>query len=281
MKKLIFIIFILFGLNVNAQIILEHTYDSASTINTIGPNGAESSQLMIVKFEISGERYVRINKWGKKITIYDMNHTLLKTISLAGFPMDFNNQAGDILYFSENLFDLDSGIEFMYVVSPNSSGYYTGIYNDDGSLLFSDTAAPAIHPNYPQQQYPIYNTLQGTKMILSYENSMHAKIFRLPGTLSTAIQEANGQLMQVQGISNPYPNPTNNTTRVDYTLPNGVNQGEIVFYDLQGKEIKRFKVDKTFNSLLISTTDIPAGTYYYQLQTSLQASEGKKMVVVK
>ncbi|MBI5219458.1 MAG: T9SS type A sorting domain-containing protein [Bacteroidia bacterium] len=64
-------------------------------------------------------------------------------------------------------------------------------------------------------------------------------------------------------------------------LPNGINQGEIVFYDIQGKEIKRFKVDKTFNSLLISTADIPAGTYFYQLQTDAQNSGGKKMVVIK
>ncbi len=82
-------------------------------------------------------------------------------------------------------------------------------------------------------------------------------------------------------IANPHPNPTNNTTNVDYKLPDGVHQGEIVFYDLQGTEVKRFKVDKTFNSLLISTTDIPEGTYYYQLQTTGNTSAGKKMVVVK
>jgi hypothetical protein len=50
---------------------------------------------------------------------------------------------------------------------------------------------------------------------------------------------------------------------------------------MQGKEIKRFKVDKTFDHLLISTSDIPAGTYFFQLQTSNQNSAGKKMVVIK
>ena len=82
-------------------------------------------------------------------------------------------------------------------------------------------------------------------------------------------------------VSNAYPNTTNNSTRIDYTFPSGVNEGQIVFYDLQGKEIKRFKVDKTFDHLLISTSDIPAGTYFYQLQTANQSSAGKKMVVIK
>jgi hypothetical protein len=40
-------------------------------------------------------------------------------------------------------------------------------------------------------------------------------------------------------------------------------------------------VDRTFNTLLISTKDIAAGTYYYQLQTAGDSSGGKKMVVIK
>jgi N-acetylneuraminic acid mutarotase len=78
-----------------------------------------------------------------------------------------------------------------------------------------------------------------------------------------------------------YPNPTSNTTTIDYQLPSGNQQGEIVFYDLQGKEIKRFHLDNTSNSLLLSTSDLPAGTYYYHLQTANNTSAGKKLVVIK
>jgi hypothetical protein len=63
--------------------------------------------------------------------------------------------------------------------------------------------------------------------------------------------------------------------------PQGTTQGELVFYNVQGIEVKRFKVDNTFSSLLISTTDIAAGTYYYQMQINGDASATKKMVVVK
>ncbi|HEX7415356.1 MAG TPA: T9SS type A sorting domain-containing protein [Bacteroidia bacterium] len=80
---------------------------------------------------------------------------------------------------------------------------------------------------------------------------------------------------------NVYPNPASNVTTIDYNLPDGANQGDIVFYNLQGLEVKRYKVDKAFSSLLISTNDIAAGTYFYQLQIGGNASAAKKMVVVK
>jgi len=275
MKALILFAFAMISIIAPAQIVYEHTYDSASTVSTAGT----LNQLMIVKFEVSGERYVKINQWGEEISIYDMNHSLLKTISFASFP-GMSVYQGDILYLSQSLFNTDPKIEFLYSSHNGSGGYYTGIYNEDGVVLFSDTGLIAIRSAVLLQQYPIYNTSLGTKMIISYKNGQ-AKVFGLAGILTTSIANTNQNLLNSIAISNPYPNPTSNSTTIDYKLPSGENQGEIVFYDLQGNEVKRFKVDQTFNSLLISTSDIAAGTYYYQLQTSGNISAGKKLVVIK
>ena len=111
-------------------------------------------------------------------------------------------------------------------------------------------------------------------MILSYPNG-HAKIFSLPGTLSTAIAEANGQ------FSNLYPNPSYGEVTLQYELPKGEREGELILYNMQGAEIKRYKVDNTFNDVLIDNTQLQAGTYFYQLQTSKGAVGTKKMIVVK
>jgi len=278
MKKILFLALLAFGLTAKAQITLEHTYTSASLIS--GGN-----QLMFIKFEVSGERYVRVNRTGKTIDLYDLNHSLTKTISLNNLPVDWYGRIEDILYISENLFNTDSKIEFMniheYTDTAGNSQFVTNIYNEDGNLLFCDTGAVAmIRVNFEQQQMPIYNTSNGTKMILSCNNG-NGQVFSLPGTLSESIQEANNLLLAQSSISNAYPNPTNNSTQIDYKLPDGINEGEIVFYDLQGNEVKRFKVDRTFTTLLISTSDIKAGTYYYQLQTTEQNSEGKKLIVIK
>jgi Secretion system C-terminal sorting domain len=284
MKKILFIALLAFGMTAKAQITLEHVYDSASTVAGFCP--PELSQLMIINFAVSGYQYVKINRCGKCIDIYDMSHALVKTISLANLPADsvVYNEVGDILYISQNLFSIDSKIDFMYCfeyVKSSNPIYVTNIYNENSALIFSDTSAPAIRTNYEQQQLPIYYTPEGTKMILSCANG-HAKVFDLPGTLTVGMDEENKKLIAMQSsVSNAYPNPNNGSTKIDYSLPPGVNEGEIVFYNLQGNEVKRFKVNRTFNTLLISTKDIAAGTYYYQLQTTGQSSEGKKMVVIK
>jgi hypothetical protein len=283
MRKYFLIAFVALCLGAKAQITLEHTYDSASTLASGSP--VTASQLMKINFTVSGERYVNINRWGKSIEIYNMSHALVKTISLASLPGNCSSPSviSDILYLSENLFSTDSKIAFMYLYNYGcTSPPVTQIYNEDGVLLFSDTGYALVRIAFQLQQYPIYNSTQGAKMILSYRN-MQAKVFSLPGTLTVGIQEANNNLiaMQTGNVSNAYPNPNNGSVKIDYTLPPGVNVGEIVFYNLMGNEIKRFKVDRTFNTLLISTKDIAAGTYYYQLQTTGESSGGKKMVVIK
>jgi hypothetical protein len=279
MRKIIFIVFIVLCLNTEAQVTFEHDYDSASTFASGNP--AVSSQLMIVNFEVSGERYVNINRWGKYISIYEMNHSLQKIISLSSFPMNSTGAIGEILYFSENLFNTDSKIEFIYVTNFASTDCYTYIYNENGTLIFSEPASPIIRSNVPLQQYPIYNTTYGTKMILSYPNG-HAKVFSLPGKLTTGVAEANGLLMQQSGqLSKLYPNPSNGAVTLQYELPNGETEGELILYNMQGMEVKRYKIDNTFSDILLDNTQLPAGTYFYQLQTSKGAVGTKKMVIIK
>ena len=295
MKKILLIAFVAFIMNAKAQITLEHTYDSSSVWNTCSGN---YEQLSIINFEVSGYQYVKVNTCGKTISVYDMNHTLVKTISMSGFPTNPPyNTLGDVLYITESLFNVDAKKEFMYCYNftdTHGNGQnVTNIYNEDATLLFSDTSSPLIRPNFEQQQYPIYNTPNGTKMILSRTNGQ-AKVFSLPGTLPCNAPCISGSASNsnISGfknvnssndnlLSNPYPNPTANTTTINYNLPKGINQGEIVFYNIQGVEVKRFKVDNTFSTLLISTTDISAGTYYYQSLINGNTSASKKMVVIK
>ena len=133
MEKLLCLALLAFCINSEAQITLEHTYDSAATYDAYH---CGYSQLMIINFEISGYRYVKYNRCNKCLNIYNMNHSLLKTISLSNLPTGPTGSMGDILYISEKLFNTDQRIEYMYSVY--ASQPYTGIYNEDGGLLFSD-----------------------------------------------------------------------------------------------------------------------------------------------
>jgi hypothetical protein len=290
MKKIILLSLLVLEITAKGQITLEHIYDHASNYNS--PN-SRGSQLMIINFELSGQKYVKIDKVNKAIKIYDLTHNLINTISLANVPFDYYGSVEDILYISQTLFNTDPKIEFMYVHSFNDAGgngnFLTNIYNEDGTLIFSDTSVALIKINFEQQQYPIYNTSRGTKMILSCVDG-NAKVFSLPGTLSCNTSPCGGLITEIKEttsdqyndpLSNPYPNPAITTTTINYLLPDDTNSGEIVFFDNQGKEAKRFRVDKTFTNLQLSTNDIAPGTYYYQLLTPGKTSSGKKLVVIK
>ena len=259
-------------LKCSSQIVMEVEYDSAGFNPPSVPN-----QLMMVKLEVEGYKYIKVLNTSAKLVLYNLDHSLFKTIS-------FNQQGYDVLYISEHLFNLDDKIEYMVTgnSTPPNYIYQTYIYNEDGTLLFQgDSLRPAIKQNIPQAQVPIYNTPNGTKMILTIAQGPtagNARVYGLAGTLATGINTYTNN--EQDGLM-AYPNPARSSTKIDYTLPNGVNKGEIVFYDTQGKEVKRFNVDNTFNTLMISTEDLQSGIYYYNLQTALGNTGAKKLVTVK
>ena len=127
-------------------------------------------------------------------------------------------------------------------------------------------------------------------MILLNHNSNTANIYNLPGklpctnpcadSLTSGMKIPNPNYRMSNSIS-AYPNPTKDHIKIDYTLPQGVKKGEIVFYDFQGKEFRRYKVDRTFDHLRISTNDFSAGVYLFNLQTSQGISEGKKLIKIE
>jgi hypothetical protein len=82
-------------------------------------------------------------------------------------------------------------------------------------------------------------------------------------------------------LSNPYPNPTDNSTTLPFTLPDGENTGEIVLYNMQGNEIRRYKVDRSFSNIILNNSGLPSGNYYYQLVTSQGILGTKKVIVIK
>jgi len=300
MKNLLFIFLISLGTTTMGQITLDHTYLDAGRFNFCptagGPNGYAfgTKPFYLVHLEIDGDKYVCIDRVAQTMTFYNLNHTLFTSINYSnvytgiydyGTAPDFDKLFSSILYISQSLFECDREIEFMYTT--NHYNYedttyraITQIVKQDGSIIFSDSAAPLVQATYHNQYYPIYNTSNGTKMILSNVNGS-IEIFNLCGTFTQSIAENNILSEESNLISNPYPNPAMDYTKIDYELPDGIKEGEIIFFNLQGNEVKRFRVDRTFNTIFISTSDITAGTYYYQLQTTGQNSDGKKLIVIK
>lgn len=279
MKSIALLPVLTLALNANAQITLSHTYDSAGYYGALGSR----QSLLMIELELEGQKFAFIDNHNKLLKLYDLNHSLWRTIpyDLAD-DLNSGNNAQYVSYISQHLFDQDDEIEFLYA-DQNIPECVTQVVNEDGSILFTaNNKAPIMYASVPQSQVPIYNSEVGTFMLLSgCNNNGKAFVYNLPGTLSSSISPGPVHEMAAMSAGMAYPNPTANTTRIDYILPPGVNEGYIVLYTTSGQEVRRYSVDRTFTYLEISTADLQSGTYYYNLQTAQGVSGGNRLVTVR
>lgn len=254
-----------------AQITLDHTY----------PTGI--SDLYMVNFEVSGPKYVlkTQDSGNRYLKFYNLNHSLWKTIDCNPFrTVKYTNNATVFLfgsfYISETLFNCDTNIELLYTCQAAGlpDRMIVDVYNEHGTMLFSSdsTEFPMNYGTalvYLLQQRPIYNTPGGAKMILEKYVRVGSTwrttpvVYNLPCPLSTGIGGLNKQVAEAN--LNVVPNPHYYESTIKYTLPEGINQGEIIVSNMEGKEMKRYHVDRTFGSVLIGHYDLPAGSYLYAL----------------
>lgn len=265
-KTTLFLFAISLSIQTFAQITLEKLY--------IGMAG--KATLRVVKFTDLGEKYVSYNvpnssnNYTASVQVYNLDHSLYKLFQYSMAPC--SNWIGNIDfgvgYISDKLFDADNKIEVAFHLSCDSKST-TVIINEDGVVL----------KQFNTIGFSIYNTSSGAKLIARNSISDSIEVYSLPGTLVSRKTELKSDYET--GLSAPYPNPTDNYTKIDYQLPQGINKGEIIFYDIQGRTVKKFTVDRAFDNLIISTDNLPSGTYYYNIQTTLGISQSKKMVMIK
>ena len=113
MKKIIYSLFIFMLSNsVYGQITLENTYTFI--------NSSSSDFIHVAKLS-AGEKFVFEDRVNRQISIYNINHSLLKTINL---PLVTNSNF-DLYNVSDHLFNSDNNIEiaFQYYIGSVSSPY--------------------------------------------------------------------------------------------------------------------------------------------------------------
>jgi len=260
---------IMSNFSVFTQIIMEHEYVSGAV---------NKNNLNRIELYLSGSKYQMIDVTNYIIYLYNLDHTIFKTLSV---PTQEPGQIWDIYYVSEKLFDTDSS-DIEYLLSIKAPEHCIKIYDEYGSLLLKVDSASLGGYDFYVGYNPIFNTASGPKMILSSNLNGWGRVYSLPGTLEgelVSIEELNS--VNEFRLSDPYPNPAIEYTRIDYKLPPEVIEGEIVFYNTQGQEINRFKVNGTSDHIKISTIDIPAGIYFYTLQTNIGRPTGSKLIKIK
>ncbi len=256
------------------QITLEHTYPNMAGI-AMGGTGT------IVNLGGGMYNYMFYNRNARSLSLYHMNHSL--NVSCTFDTLVPFGASMQLAYVSRTLFDCDStNIEYLIsTTTSNIANNTVKVLRTDGTILFSkDSARQMFVGTGLGNTSFIFKVNNDTKMLL-YGMDSSALVYDLCGELTTGMVKEVGSSNQMEETLNSYPNPSYSYTNVNYTLPEGISNGELIFYDNQGREVKRFKVDRTFDHLRISTEEMPSGTYYYHLQTTAGVSQGKKHITIK
>ena len=78
------------------------------------------------------------------------------------------------------------------------------------------------------------------------------------------------------------PNPFTENTIIEYTLTPEVKDAAIYIYDLQGKQIKSFKLpDAEFGSVTVNGSELQPGIYHYSLITDGEVVGIEKMILTQ
>ena len=209
-------------------------------------------------------------------SLYNLDGSLFKTIQLPPKP-DTNAMIEIVDFVTTTLFDNDpSNIEYLIHYDPCDSSlsgapWRVKIIREDGTVLLDEAYA-----SYSGLQ--IYNTDQGTKLILPYYTSnsvLYKKIvFSLPGILPSGFENnfANETLK-----TSLYPNPNNGTFCINVNSKPG-EFAKIDLYSITGKFLRTYKSEDKI--IQIHETGLSNGVYLINTQNN-QGSQRVKMIIQK
>ncbi len=262
MKHTLTIAILLAGMSVFAQPVFEHSYSESASM-------AFLDQL--------GEVYYTMDVINKQCLIYNMDHSLLKTIAL---PTPDGYYLTDIQYVSENLFNQDNLIELAYIYSKyiTESYYYTfetRLINENGSEVLSlpegSGYTSVVETSGQGKKFLVYKY---DYSVIPYQTTTY--VYSLPGTSTKSVSHS---LTSLQG--NAWPNPADQLVNIPVNLPEGVYSGSMDIMDMNGRKVLSFPVTAETGNVVLPTRQLSSGTYLYQLNadTGERVADARKILI--
>jgi hypothetical protein len=260
-----------------AMLAAAFTTKAQITYQTSYPGTAVS----VVNLLLSGKKYCITDPLLGQVRLYNLNHTLWKSIDIPVVP-GYTFYSYPAQHISENLFNIDNKVDLVLTYSGGPAGYKSVVINEIGSTIatFDSSRHIEIH-NIGIDSFVLFSGVENGS------TQVRTKVYKLPGTIPCSQCSSSYGL----GLSKPtstggelsdaVPNPNSGIARIDYTLPLNVTQGEIVIFNTSGKKVGSYTVDRTFTYITVDNTMLPAGIYYYSLLADGLAPTTKKMVVIK
>jgi len=245
-----------------AQYPLENAYPNAAV------GSGMYNVLFLHTFEDLGHRYIHVirDSTTKVVNLYDLSHNLVQTIDLSN-AVDVNptNPTTKTAFlFSQYLFDLDPGIELMFV-SGGTVTCATSIVDESGEVLQQWLEqAPWVYPTVPNQMTPVVNTPNGTKLLLSDITTGEMRVYALPGTLpgccndlSTSVQGAAGGHMV-----EAFPVPAHSSVTISFGGTTWV-RGTLTVHAADGTRVATVPVNG--DHVVVPLTGLASGAYAYRV----------------
>ena len=269
MKQITLLLLLTFCLTVKGQISLEYTYTSTYPW-----------ELTIIKLSNSGYKYVLPNYASNSVVLYDLNHTIFKTLTLPTF-----NMGQTCLYISETLFNTDpSDVEYL-LKHYNYSNYVTVIVgNECGTILFSKDSVELGYDYYTNDGAVRY-TPSGVKLLLYSPFNNNSYVYNLPGNLvcetcSEDLPMSINNSSMYDGNVIAFPNPSDNEIKINYTLPTG-SKAKITFYKEDGKELRTFDIDDHINYITVDKEmlGVQNGLYLFKIYSGSKSISDGKIII--
>ena len=261
---LIYTSFLSFG-----QITLEHTYSAPSVF------------AQPVLLSSNGEKYMTYDS--AKVYLYNTDNTLWRTIvvsSYTGYKLEY------ALAVSDNLFNADNLVELVAVYAATSGTafpqYKSEVINENGVVVQTlDTSYYAtVHYNSTTNTYKLFTNFFHYSPVYYVTN-----VYSLPGTMpcgqcsALGVDKPGGSATQAITVSDPVPNPSSGMARINYDLPDNINQATIVFYNMAGQLVRELTLMPQSRFIDINNSLFKAGLYNYSIRSENIVSDTKTMVV--
>jgi hypothetical protein len=142
-------------------------------------------------------------------------------------------------------------------------------------INWGDGASNYLYEGYSSELYHTYpnDDIYDIELIALACDSSDTMYFQVVPTF-TGLEEN-----ETMGTFSMYPNPTNNTVTIQYTIANPIGKTNVSLYDLTGRKLKTVKMTEAQGSIQFPTIDYPNGIYLVVLGDDNGRKKTGKLVV--
>lgn len=249
----------------------------------IGKNNPSEALDVVGNIKTSGMLITSDGATKKNLSSFDRG--LAEVMQLNPVSYQYNGLAGTI--------DGDSHIgvvaQELAKVAPELVSSYTHVESTEATLeevskVISSEDYLQIRDN--EIKYMLINAIKDQQALIEAQAEKIAALEEAFSTIGATEVENKTQVslsaIDLAELGQNTPNPFNGTTRISYVVPTNAATAQISIFGLNGQLMKTLDIEHVGNGTLeVNASDLPSGTYTYQLVVDGKSVDINKMVLSK